>query len=196
MDTRARVHYQSGRSNVPYLGTELDPFDDAHVRVLYKLLDRYAPELLVRFRYVVIESTKQLEGKVKALSALEDRKLELIQEIEKHENSLDYKLGQVPSQPGTSIKSNATKVLLTVGLSVFLFIGVLFVFDIRVSELSRLRNVPAICLSLIAASAINVAERETIERHVKYNFDVRRRRQERRIQSSELEVKKNVGRED
>lgn len=157
---------------VPFFGEEIgeDYKDDEYLNVLCELLKGNAPDLLSRFKYIVIESSNQWMERKKELKELEEERFELIGKIQCQEEKLDYYLTQLPEEP----TENKWQMLLTAGLAVFMVVGVAKLFNKFPDDLIRinqLQNAVVLAISLIAATAINIAERKAVENHVKYTFD-------------------------
>ncbi|PSR18346.1 hypothetical protein C8255_07875 [filamentous cyanobacterium CCP3] len=164
--------YQKGESNIPYLGTDSEPFEDPYTRFLAELLEAHAPELLSRFRRVVVESARQLKHKEEYLQSLEEKKIQLVGELEAKSKALDHSLSQLPKEPS----STWVEFGLTVGLSVLLFIGVLTLFEVQIRSAFDSRNYIKTIIALSAAICINLAERKTVEHHAQHNAEVKNER--------------------
>lgn len=160
---------------VPFFGGDIeeDYKNDEYVNVLCALLKENAPELLSRFRYIVIESAKRSEEEKKELDRMEADKFKLLGEIEVQEDKLDYELAQIPKEPG----EDRLQTVLTIGLSIFMVVGVAKLFDISATEIFKLDDINSILIflaSVCAAASINIGERKAIESHTKYVFDEER----------------------
>lgn len=166
---------------VPFFGGEVSENykDDKYLSVLCELLESNAPDLLGRFRHIVIESSNQWEEGKKELKQLEEERFDLIGKIQCQEDRLDYQLTQLPKEP----KENKWQMVLTAGLSIFMIVGVAKLFNTAPDELiwiDSLQRLIVLIMSIIAAAAINIAERKAIESHVKYTFDSDRQATERK----------------
>lgn len=161
---------------VPFFGENIgeDYTNDQYVNVLCDLLKENAPELLSRFKYIVIESAKRSEAEKTELVDMEEAKFKLIGDIQAQEDKLDYELTQLPNKPGEGRWQSVLSIVLTAGLSVFMVVGVANLFSVSPGDIFRPDNLFVLMISIFAAASINLGERKTIESHTKYIFDVER----------------------
>lgn len=164
---------------VPFFGEDIEENyeNDEYVNVLCDLLKVNAPELLSRFRYIVIESAKRSEQSRKELIQMEEDRFKMIGEIHAQEDKLDYELTQLSKEPGESKWQPVLTIVLTVGLSIFMIVGVAKLFNVPAEDIFKpddINDVLMLAVSIFAAASINIGERQAIESHTKYMFDVER----------------------
>ena len=161
--------YLTGESELPYLLLESDLDDDQYTNVLCQLLQLNSPELLNRFRYVVVESTQQWKKNKDQLKALEEERTKIVGKAEADRAFVENALRELPEEP----KLDAIELGLTVGLSVFPFLSIASLSVPNTNEILAPKNLPNAVVSLLAAISINLAERKTIESHAEYAFEMK-----------------------
>ncbi|MEM9926698.1 MAG: hypothetical protein AAF915_23605 [Cyanobacteria bacterium P01_D01_bin.50] len=163
--------YKQSVSIIPYLGEFKSDFDETHSKKLANLLEKYAPELLSRMYGVVLAAAKQLKEEQEKLEKLKEKKIQLEENVARNEELYRQEVETIDKKPGSQFF--ILEIFLTFGLSILLFIGIYNVFGLVPQQASKLKNLPQTILSLAGAICINLAEKNSIERHVEYYNEVK-----------------------
>lgn len=163
--------YKRSISKIPYLGDINSDFNDTHSNKLTTLLEKYAPELLSRLYGVVLMSALEVKEKEEELETLREQKIALEEDVARKDELYKQTLDKIPEKPGSRFFMG--ELLLTFGLSILLFIGIYNIFGLVPQQASKLKNLPQTILALAGAICINLAEKNSIERHVEYHNEVK-----------------------
>ena len=165
------ICYKRSISKIPYLGDINSDFNDTHSNKLTTLLEKYAPELLSRLYGVVLMSALEVKEKEEELETLREQKIALEEDVARKDELYKQTLDKIPEKPGSRFFMG--ELLLTFGLSILLFIGIYNIFGLVPQQASKLKNLPQTILALAGAICINLAEKNSIERHVEYHNEVK-----------------------
>ena len=160
-----------------YYISDKDPFDDPYFRFLSQLLERSSPELLGHFQIKIVTTSRKINDLEKKLDDLGEKRIDLIEKIYSNDKALDNYLKQLPQKPGTSKIQIIPELILTIGLSVLLFLGIIQVLGLEVEDISDIQELPKTIIAFAGAICINIAEKISIERHAEHNAEISNRNQ-------------------
>lgn len=133
--------------------------EECHTNRLAKILEYYKPELFQRWYWVVLAAAHKAKNAQQDLSTLEKEQEELSSKVSFMEAALDIELLPQP-------KPEPWQILLTIGLSIMLFLGIAEFFGLEVQSITNDQFMQFL-LVLSGAVCMNLGEYIGILRIVK-----------------------------
>ena len=124
--------------------------EECHTNRLAKILEYYKPELFQRWYWVVLAAAYKAKNEQQSLSTLEKEQEELSSKVSFMEAALDIEL---PPQP----KPEPWQILLNIGLSIMLFLGIAEFFGLEVQSITN-NQFMQFLLVLSGAVCMNLGE--------------------------------------
>lgn len=162
---------------------------DIHLHPLIPILKRYCPDLYQQWRWVVLESARQAQRDEEKLETLEERQENLAAQAAEAKAAMDEVIKA--QAPDFTIEDEPTEPwfapILTVGLSIMLFLGLCEYLGVRINDLDWDQTIPLL-EALFGAICINLGEKLAIETFVESH----RRYEPQRNYSDDPEMKNNI----
>ncbi|MDJ0797874.1 MAG: hypothetical protein QNJ51_13840 [Calothrix sp. MO_167.B12] len=162
MSEENQSYYKTGKPTIPYLRVHDKLLDYDYTNRIFELLEHNAPELLNRFGSLIVEYAKRIQKKEERLEKLEEERTILAGEVAENRRKLKISLEEIPVEPKTYWHEN----ILSIGLSILLFIGVLKFLDVELENMLEQQYLPRSILAIAASICINLAEKKSIENYV------------------------------
>jgi hypothetical protein len=161
--------YDSWTGNYPYIPEkwgDQENLDDESIHYIHwfkELLLKLAPQLLDQLNRAVIPAAREVKKIENDIASLEAEKAELLPEIADAKNRIKRNSQKMPKIHGKS----SLNLLFPIGLSLMLMLGISEIIGIDIQSLTP-DQYPLFALALCGAIFINIAESDSITRHVQY----------------------------
>ena len=139
-----------------------DPNQNLDYQYLESLLKKYNPILYYKWMTIVLPAIEREKSEKIKLDELLKQRNNLLNQAKTTQKVL--KVANLKKPQGLWYE-----LLLTVGLSIMLFLGFLGVFDVQINDFRSIENVIKLVISLVGSICINLAEKTSLVRHVEYD---------------------------